>query len=308
MNYKSFFKAAIIIILFISLPGLGMATDPVNPKTTPEARALLDLRYRNSGKYTLTGQHNYPNTKDQNSRFADFNQAYYDSLSVLSKGKPIALGEVGNPPTMDIFNTQPKWAYWVVWAGMVRNLSIKQYQILVNNSRMLSLEDAGYWETMAPFRKVCGLPSLPLKSKFPVSFSGKWVFNEEKSELGNAGSGNVPYEMEIDQDDDIVHIKKFMIVEYGPDRVTDDDIFLDGTEMKSTIFNFPRMSKAGWDERSKSIKMNSTMKFNRWGSTTEFKSREEWNMQENGNSLKIVQVSTGFSGSENIVNLVYDKK
>ena len=41
-----------------------MAIEPANPKTTPEARALLDLIYRISGKYTLTGQHNYPNTRD----------------------------------------------------------------------------------------------------------------------------------------------------------------------------------------------------------------------------------------------------
>jgi len=34
---------------------------PVNPHATPEARALLRYLYSMSGKYTLTGQHNYPN-------------------------------------------------------------------------------------------------------------------------------------------------------------------------------------------------------------------------------------------------------
>ena len=509
MNYKSFFRVALIIVLVVSVPDRVTATDPVNPKTTPEARALLDLIYRISGKYTLTGQHNYPNTKDRNSRFAakyigqspaiwstdmgfakdgdkdsylarpdivkeairqhkkgsiiticwhavpptakepvtfqpqkpvppdslasvqgrlpdkqfkeiltpgtrlykrwaaqvdsiavylkklqdarvpvlwrpyhemngdwfwwggrvgesstielykqlydrlvnyhklnnliwvwnvdrpstpvrkfsnfypgneyldilsldeygsDFKQAYYDSLSVLSKGKPIALGEVGNPPTMDIFNNQPEWSYWVIWADMVRNLSVKQHQELVNNPRMLSKEDPAYWEVMAPFRKACGLPLLPLKSKYTVDFSGKWVFNEAKSELGNSGSANVPYEMEIDQDDDLLIVKKFMIGEYGDDSITNDEILLDGTEMRAIMSDSPRISKANLEEGSKTIKISSTLKFNRGGTTAEIKSSEKWSLEEEGNILKIIQVSTGPGGGENTVSLVFDKK
>jgi hypothetical protein len=239
---------------------------------------------------------------------SDFNQAYYDSLVVLSKGKPIALGEVGNPPTMNIYNTQPKWAYWVIWADMVRNLSAKQHQDIVNNPRMLSQEDPAYWEVMAPYRKACGLPLLPLKSKYPVSFSGKWFFDEAKSELGNGGTGNIPYEMEIDQDGDVLHVKKFMIVEYDNDRITEDDIFLDGTEMKSVMFNLPRVSKANWEAGSNSIKISSLMKFERDGRSVEIKNSEDWNLQEKGNTLKITQVSTGFGGRENNVTLVFDKK
>jgi len=76
---------------------------------------------------------------------SDFNQAYYDSLMALSQGKPIVLGEVGNPPTLDILDSQPNWSYWVIWAGMVRNLRKKQHQELVNDPRMLSQEDPAYW-------------------------------------------------------------------------------------------------------------------------------------------------------------------
>jgi mannan endo-1,4-beta-mannosidase len=43
---------------------------PANLAMSPEARALLELHYRISGKYILTGQHNYPVTRDRNSRFA----------------------------------------------------------------------------------------------------------------------------------------------------------------------------------------------------------------------------------------------
>jgi len=41
---------------------------PVTADASPEARALLQVLCRISGKYTLTGQHNYPNTKDTYTR------------------------------------------------------------------------------------------------------------------------------------------------------------------------------------------------------------------------------------------------
>ena len=37
---------------------------PVTPNASPEARALLKFIYSISGQHTLTGQHNFPNTKD----------------------------------------------------------------------------------------------------------------------------------------------------------------------------------------------------------------------------------------------------
>jgi len=45
------------------------AVRPVNPKASVEARALLQVLYDISGKYTLTGQHNYPNARARNSEF-----------------------------------------------------------------------------------------------------------------------------------------------------------------------------------------------------------------------------------------------
>jgi mannan endo-1,4-beta-mannosidase len=509
MKIRLFSKIALAVVFVSATASWSFAGDPVNPNATPEAKALFDLFYRISGKYTLTGQHNYPNTKDRNTRFAaeyigqtpavwstdmgfaeegdydsylarpdmvkeairqhkkgsiiticwhavpptadepvtfqprgrvapdslasvqgqlpdeqfkevltpgtrlynrwaaqvdsiavylkklqeanvpvlwrpyhemngdwfwwggrvgenstadlyrqlydrmvnhhklnnlvwvwsvdrpstpirkfsnfypgseyldilaldvygsDFNQAYYDSLMVLSKGKPIVLGEVGNPPALDILDNQPDWGYWVIWAGMVRNLTKKQHQVLVNDPRMLSQEDPAFWEVMAPFRKACGLPLLPLKDKYPVNFSGHWVFNEEKSEVGNRGVGNVPSEMEVYHDDDLLDVKKVMIVEWGEDRITNEEILLDGTEMKSEFFNAPRISKASWNEENQSVQISSVVKFERGGRSFEMKSSEEWTLQEGGKVLKILQKSTGFRGEDVMVSLVYDKE
>lgn len=54
---------AIAVLLLLCRAALGVeAQTPVNPHASPEARALLQYLYSISGHYTLTGQHNYPNT------------------------------------------------------------------------------------------------------------------------------------------------------------------------------------------------------------------------------------------------------
>lgn len=60
MKFKSLTKSFLILALVVSTISGVLAVEPVNPKATPEAKALLDLFCRISGKYTLTGQHNYP--------------------------------------------------------------------------------------------------------------------------------------------------------------------------------------------------------------------------------------------------------
>lgn len=45
---------------------------------------------------------------------SDFNPAYYDSLMVLAKGKPVLFGDVGNPPALDVYENQANWASWVI--------------------------------------------------------------------------------------------------------------------------------------------------------------------------------------------------
>ncbi len=239
---------------------------------------------------------------------SDFNHDYYDSLKALSQGKPIVLGEVGNPPVPEILDTQPDWALWVIWAGMVRNLSKNQHLELVNDPRILSMEDPAYWEAMEPFRTACGLDALPRKSKYPADFSGEWLFNEEISTLGDAGSGRVPYKMMVNQDDEILFVKKYSIVEWGDDRVTDEEIDLEGREMKSTFFNSPRISTVSWDKETGEMKINTTMTFNRGGNSMEIKSSEAWSLKKEGKVLSVYQKSTGFRGNEIIVTLIYEKQ
>jgi mannan endo-1,4-beta-mannosidase len=242
---------------------------------------------------------------------SDFNQAYYDSLMVLAKGKPILFGEVGNPPSLEVLEKQPHWGSWVIWSGFVRNTSKKQFQEFVDSKRMLFMEDPAYWEVVASYRKVCGLAPLPLKEKYPVNFSGTWLLNEEKSESnGKAGllGGSAFYKMIVDQDNDLLFVKKFTVSEWADDEITNEEIQLDGAEMKSVFFNTPRTSKASWDNDSKSLKISTQSKMNRGGQTTEINSSETWSLQDGGRVLKIVQTSTGFRGGANTTSLIFEKQ
>lgn len=51
-----------------------------------------------------------------------FNQENYDQILALPGDKPIALGEVGKPPTQEILQKQqkqPRWTWFISWGEPV---------------------------------------------------------------------------------------------------------------------------------------------------------------------------------------------
>lgn len=237
---------------------------------------------------------------------SDFKQSYYDDLVALSKGKPVVLGEVGNPPGLEVLKNQPRWGYWVVWAGMVRNTSKKQYQLLLQDPRVLSLDDPAYCEVMLPFRQACGLSALPVETR-PVDFSGTWVLNEEKCVLDNFGVGNQAYKMEITQKENSLGVRRHFIVEWADDRIAEETLTLDGKEIKSEFFNSPRVATVNWSAGGEALLVESRVTFNRRGQISEMVTRETWSVRERGQILSIQQVSSSFRG-ERKITLVFEKQ
>lgn len=236
----------------------------------------------------------------------DFNQAYYDSLQTLSHGKPMVLGEVGNPPAIEIIDKQPKWGYFVTWAGMVRNTSKKQYEILLNDPRILTLEDSVYWKISAPYRQICGLDPLPYKTKLSSGFSGNWVFNEEKSVLEKSGASGVPYKMTILLADDKLSIQKTSILEYADDKVTVENIILDGKDYQSEFLGNPNVSTAVISKTGDSIIIQSKVKVI-WGDKKfEIDNKDSWSIQGQGSILSIEQSSSSLWGDRK-QTLIYDR-
>jgi len=236
---------------------------------------------------------------------SDFKQDYYDQLLALSNGKPITLGEVGSPPSPEILNSQPKWSYWVVWAGMTRNTSKKQYEALVDDPRILGLDDPDYINAVNPFRTSLGLPLLSLNK--PADFSGEWVLNEDKSTLGNYGAGNLPAKLKIDQKDKELNIQKSVVEEWQDNTVTDEKLMLNGEETKSVYLNSPRITTANLSANGDTLMVKSKVTFNNGPQPMQMTTAETWHLQDRGKVLSITQSSTSSRG-ERKITMIYDKQ
>jgi mannan endo-1,4-beta-mannosidase len=108
--------------------------------------------------------------------YAIFRQSFYDDLNALSDGKVMAIAECGNNiPTLNVYKTQPKWTYFMRWAfPRWRSTTTRAttptsrpfvmtdpmlWPVIVKDPRMFSLEDADYWQAIAPLRAASGLPA-----------------------------------------------------------------------------------------------------------------------------------------------------
>jgi len=238
---------------------------------------------------------------------SDFSKTYYDRLVALAGGKPVVLGEVGNPPSPEVLESQPLWSYWVVWAGMVRNTPRRQYQAYLDSPRILTLDDPVYWQVTASYRAACGMPPLPVKAEGPVDFSGVWQLNEEKSKLEGFGFGDPPYKLEVRQNGQELRTKRSFVVEWGDDRVVEETLKLDGNETRSAFMNAPRVTTASWSADRDMLTISSTTTFTRGDQKMPMTSTEKWTLQKRGTVLSIEQTGASFRG-ERKVTMIYERE
>jgi mannan endo-1,4-beta-mannosidase len=72
----------------------------------------------------------------------DYKQSHHDQLVVLGKGKPIALGEVGEIPDKEVLEQQPQWNWFMPW-GWILFLSNETDLIneVYHSDRILTLDE-----------------------------------------------------------------------------------------------------------------------------------------------------------------------
>lgn len=89
--------------------------------------------------------------------YGEFKQSYYDDVLALAGAKPIALAEVGGVPDLAVLKGQPKWTYFMVWAGLAEFTNpLEKLQAVFDGPNMLNRGDprlAGAGEAM---RKTSG--------------------------------------------------------------------------------------------------------------------------------------------------------
>jgi mannan endo-1,4-beta-mannosidase len=76
--------------------------------------------------------------------YGEYLQTYYDTMLSIAGDKPVALGEVGTMPTLDVLAKQPRWAYFMMWSGMESANSPEQLQAVFHAPNILNRGDAPF--------------------------------------------------------------------------------------------------------------------------------------------------------------------
>lgn len=69
----------------------------------------------------------------------DWKQSHHDDLVKLAHGKPIALGEVGDPPTVETLDQQPRWTWFMPW--FLPSHNPEALRAIFADKRVLSKDD-----------------------------------------------------------------------------------------------------------------------------------------------------------------------
>ena len=67
---------------------------------------------------------------------------------------------MGGNLSLDALKAQPKWAWWMLWAGMgLKGDAAARLTAVVNDPHSWSLSDPDYRKAIAPIRAASGLPA-----------------------------------------------------------------------------------------------------------------------------------------------------
>jgi mannan endo-1,4-beta-mannosidase len=236
----------------------------------------------------------------------DFDQSYYEGLMALSEGKPLALGEVGNPPSPEILDAQPDWVYWVIWAGMVRGTSRADHERLADDARVLFMEDPAYVEGTRAYRQASGL--APLGTDRAADFSGTWRLNEHESTVPYFGLLSAPSKLDIVQEGKALHVASTSIVEWADDEVARQTLSLDGTDIVSPASDDGRrVQNAVLSAAKDTLTITTRISYASGGRPVETRSQDVWTLRRRGKQLVIAKTTESPGGPVESV-LRYDKQ
>jgi len=139
-----------------------------------------------------------------------------------------------------------------------------------------------------------------------VDFSGQWVLNTTKSELGQNGGRMAATKMKVTADANGMSVDKTRAGQNG-ETTTTDKLTFDGKENSNVFFGTnTRQSTSKWSDDGKTLTTTwkASMEFN--GTKTELSGSEVWTLSADGATLTIA-ATTNFGGNANTTKQVYDK-
>ncbi|MBE0673169.1 MAG: hypothetical protein IH591_00770 [Bacteroidales bacterium] len=150
------------------------------------------------------------------------------------------------------------------------------------------------------------------------NFSGKWAFNQSKSNLGTppAGGGGQGQgmrggmgasEFSITQQGNTLTVERTRQGRDGNAVVTTDKFDLTGKVSENTAGNNTSKSTVTWSADKKVMTVTTTRTMNFQGESREMKTVENWKLTEGGKALSIESINSTPNG-EMKTTRVYDKK
>ena len=127
-------------------------------------------------------------------------------------------------------------------------------------------------------------------------FSGTWKLDRMKSVL--AEYSPVLKKITINIKGDSLLTERFYDTGDGQEYPFNENVTLDGTECKITIYEMPRKTKAVWSEQDSTVNLESTTTFYGSSGSEDFISRETWKIDKDNNTLTIsfiIKITAGES-------------
>ncbi len=118
--------------------------------------------------------------------YGEFKQDYYDSMLALAAGKPIALAEVGEVPSLDVLAKQPRWTYFMVWAGFPDPHRMDGMQAIYHAPQAINRDDPRQATPLAAIRKLSPANVSPVPVSPDTGADAKALLNTLASAPGKA--------------------------------------------------------------------------------------------------------------------------
>ena len=141
-----------------------------------------------------------------------------------------------------------------------------------------------------------------------VNFSGEWVLNADKSDLGTSSGGRrrsmAASKMVVEQEDNKLVVEAFRTNRDGEEVSMVTTYTLDGKECKNESDNRTMVSVAQWSEEGKMLTISSTITMSRGDREFTMESTEKWSLDQEALAIdRTVSTSRG----ERTSKAVYDK-
>jgi hypothetical protein len=127
-----------------------------------------------------------------------------------------------------------------------------------------------------------------------TNFSGVWGIDISKSDFGNVPSYAVVKQFDINQNNDTVFIKRVAVNPDGVQRISMEEISLDGKLCATVLPKGKITSAITWSSNNQTMTINSSYRDSE-NPEIAYKISQAWSLSTNKNELTVSMVTPGYS-------------